>query len=86
MVPECNCDECRRIWFIDLISYATTLEGEILAAFKAAKVGRMAEAYGHLYALQEVVRGRDLTGEMAAEAEAYNEKTAAELREAGRLH
>ena len=28
---QCDCDECQKRWFAELIEYATTLEGEVLA-------------------------------------------------------
>lgn len=83
---QCDCDECRKRWVADLISYALALESEVLAAYEAAKAGRMAAAYGSLYALHEIVMERDLASEIAAETQAWNERTAAELREANRLH
>lgn len=91
MYDGCDCEFCRARWFSDVISYARHLESQILDIREMFNEGPMTQQRWNLvwYQVQRlasVAERRDLAGEIAAEAQAWNEKMAATLREEGRLH
>ena len=87
IVPGCNCDECRARWVEDLVEYATFLEGmvlEIKGVLDAGGGGKQARRM--IKALASVAERRSLRAEIEAAGFERDVRTAAEAREAGRLH
>ena len=85
---QCNCEDCRARWVEDVVAYASFLEEKVIEihGVLGSGPGSGKQARRMIRVLAGIAKQRALNGEVEAAELARDCRSAAEGREAGRLH